>query len=71
MLSCARILYSAILNNSLRTYLESIRILVEEQNGLRKGRSTVEHICTLRNGQGEGKVTFCYLTNFQIFYQGR
>ena len=40
-------MYTALLNNRLTAYLESNNILVEEQNGFRKNRSTTEHIFTL------------------------
>ena len=44
LLSCVGKMYSAILNNRLMDFLEMNEILVEEQNGFRKGRSTVEHV---------------------------
>ena len=40
-------MYTALLNNRLTAYLESNNILVEEQNGFKKNRSTTEHIFTL------------------------
>ena len=42
-------IYSKILNDRLSTWAESNNILSDEQNGFRKKRSTVDHICSLVN----------------------
>ena len=47
LLSHVEKMYTSLLNNRLIAYLESSNILVEEQNGCRKNRSTTEHIFTL------------------------
>ena len=39
--------YTSILNKKLVKYLEANHILVEEQNGFRKGRSCFDHIFVL------------------------
>lgn len=69
LLSCAGKLYSAVLNSRLKTYLEINDILIEEQNGFRKGRSTIEHISTLttvlKNNLKKGRNSFCCFIDFQ------
>ena len=40
-------LYCSILNERLSYWVNSNNVLVDEQNGFRKGRSTVDHICSL------------------------
>ena len=42
-------LFSSILNARLSTWVEENKILVEEQNGFRKGRSTAEQVSSLSN----------------------
>ncbi|XP_053374612.1 uncharacterized protein LOC128547041 [Mercenaria mercenaria] len=42
-------LYCYILNDRLGTWAENENIVVDEQNGLRKKRSTIDHLSTLTN----------------------
>ena len=44
LLSCVFKIFSSILNGRIVKHLESNDILVEEQNGFRKGRSCTDHI---------------------------
>ena len=44
---CIAKIYSNILNKRLHKYLETNKILVEEQNGFRVGRSCIDHIFVL------------------------
>ena len=66
---CVAKLYSKILNTRLQKFLESNKILVEEQNGFRASRSCIDHIfvlCTiLRNRKLSGKETFLSFIDFQ------
>jgi len=69
LLSCIGKMYSGLLNNQLRYFLEVNEVLSEEQNGFRKGRSTTEHIFSLitlcKNRLRECKQTFCCFVDFQ------
>ena len=60
--------FSYILNKRLLTYLESNNILVEEQNGFRKGRSCQDHIFSLssviKSRINKKKHTFCCFVNY-------
>ncbi|XP_060597913.1 uncharacterized protein LOC132751716 [Ruditapes philippinarum] len=42
-------LYCAILNNRLSNWAENRDVIVDEQNGFRKKRSTIDHLFTLTN----------------------
>ena len=44
---CSYKLYCSILNNRLVTWLESREVIHDEQNGFRRGRSTIDHLSTL------------------------
>jgi hypothetical protein len=64
--------YSKILNTRIQKYLESNKILVEEQNGFRACRSCIDHLyvlCTvLRNRKLSGKETFlCFIDYKKAF----
>ena len=69
IMCCVAKLYSRILNTRLQKYLESNKILVEEQNGFRASRSCIDHIfvlCTiLRNRKLSGQDTFLSFIDFQ------
>ena len=54
-------LVSSVLNARLSTWVEENKILVEEQNGFRKGRSTVDQISPLSNIINARKRTVCQL----------
>ena len=60
--------FSYILNKRLLTYLESNNILVEEQNGSRKGRSCQDHIFSLfsiiKSRINKKKHTFCCFVGY-------
>ena len=62
LMCCVAKIYSSILNRMLQTYIETINILVNKQNGLRASRSCIEHIfvlvSVLRNRKELGKETF-------------
>ena len=69
---CVAKIYSSILNKRLQKYLETNKILAEEQNGFRVGRSCIDHIfvmCTvLRNRKMLGKDTFlCFIDYKKAF----
>ena len=69
---CIAKIYSNILNKRLHKYLESNKILVEEQNGFRVGRSCIDHIfvlCTIiRNRKMMGLDTFlCFIDYKKAF----
>ena len=66
IMCCVAKVYSKILNMRLQKYLESNKMLVDEQNGFRACRSCIDHLfvlCTvLRNRKLSGKDTFlCYI----------
>ena len=42
-------LFCGILNNRLIKWAETNEILADEQNGFRKGRSTIDHISSITN----------------------
>ena len=48
ILSCFGKLFTAILNNRLNNYLESMNLLCEEQAGFRKKCGTTDHIFNLK-----------------------
>ena len=69
---CVAKIYSSILNKRLQKYLETNKILAEEQNGFRVGRSCIDHIfvmCTvLRNRKMLGLETFlCFIDYKKAF----
>ena len=49
LLSCISKLYSAFINNRLKTYLEENELLSDEQKGFRAGRSCEDHVFTLNS----------------------
>ena len=69
IICCIAKIYSKILNTRLQKYLEQNKILVNEQNGFRAGRSCIDHIfalCTvLRNKKQLGYDTFLAFIDFQ------
>ena len=72
IMSCIAKLYSKILNTRIQKYLESNKILVDEQNGFRACRSCIDHLyvlCTvLRNRKLSGQETFlCYIDYKKAF----
>ena len=72
IMCCVAKVYSKILNIRLQKYLESNKILVDEQNGFRACRSCIDHLfvlCTvLRNRKLSGKDTFlCYIDYKKAF----
>ena len=62
LLSCISNILSGILNNRLCEYYNTHNIIVDEQNGFRKGRSCEEHVFTLtniiKNRLSNGRSTF-------------
>lgn len=69
LLSCVCKLFTAIVNNRLKNYLEKSEIYSDTQNGFRTGRSCVDHIFTftsiLRNRLEMKKSTFCCFIDMQ------
>ena len=69
IMCCVAKLYSWILNSRLQKFLETNKLLVEEQNGFRASRSCIDHIfvlCTiLRNRKLSGQETFLTFIDFQ------
>jgi hypothetical protein len=49
-------LYCNILNERLAQWVDDNNLLVDEQNGFRKGRSTIDQLSTLTN-KGNNKIT--------------
>ena len=54
--------FPSILNDKLASHVDDNKVLVEEQNGFRKGRSCAEHIFTLKLITQSGSLTtkYCY-----------
>jgi hypothetical protein len=69
LLSCVYKFYTAVLNARVIKYLEANNLLVEEQNGFRKGRSCLDHIYTLtsvlRNRLEQGLQTYAAFIDMQ------
>ncbi len=65
-------LYCYILNSRLSSWAESNNILVDEQNGFRKGRSTIDHLSTITNVIESRKMlkrsTYCAFIDFRKAY---
>ena len=62
LLSCIYKLYSSVINNRLSSYCECNKLIDEEQNGFRPGRSCLDHVFVLssviRNRQSNNMSTF-------------
>ena len=69
LMCCVAKLYSSILNRRLQNFLETNKILAEEQNGFRASRSCIDHILVLcsilRNRKALGLSTFLSYIDFQ------
>ena len=69
LLSTVYKMFSSILNNRLCEFMEVNNILVDEQNGFRKLRPCIDHICLLstvvRARLMEGKSTLVCFVDFQ------
>ena len=69
LMCCVAKLYSSILNRRLQNFLETNKILAEEQNGFRASRSCIDHILVLcsilRNRKALGLSTFLAYIDFQ------
>jgi hypothetical protein len=65
-------LYSSLLNNRLSEWSELNEIIVDEQNGFRKQKSTIDHVSTLTNIIQTRKCkklsTFCSFIDFRKAY---
>ena len=65
-------IYCSVLNNRLSTWSELTNKIEDEQNGFRKGRSTVEHISSYANiietRQKRKFSTFCTFVDFKKAY---
>lgn len=65
-------LYCSVLNKRLSSWVEENDILVDEQNGFRKGRSTVDQISSLTNIINTRKKnrlsTYCAFIDFKKAY---
>ena len=63
LLSCISKAYTSLINERISNYCEQHNILVDEQNGFRKGRSCSDHLFTLtsiiRNRLSQKRSTFC------------
>ena len=72
LMSTTAKIFTTILNNRIKLYLETNNLLVEEQNGFRKGRSCQEHIFVLnsiiRNRNNKNQATFaCFIDMAKAF----
>lgn len=72
-LSCAMYkIYCSILNDRISKWAETNNVLVDEQNGFRKNRSTVDQISSLTNiidtRKKAKKSTFCAFIDFKKAY---
>ena len=72
-LSCSMYkLYCSILENRLSSWSEENNKIVDEQNGFRKGRSTIDHLSTVTNivdtRKRLKKSTFCAFGDFKKAY---
>ena len=47
LLSCLGKLFTAIINNRLHNYADSVQLILENQAGFRRGLSTLDHIFSL------------------------
>ena len=69
LLCCSAKLYSSVLNRRIERYLDDNNLLVDEQNGFRKGRSCEDHIFVLdsivRNRLNENLPTFAAFIDLQ------
>ena len=69
ILSCFGKLFTAILNNRLNNYLESMNLLCEEQAGFRKKYGTTDHIfnlkCIIDLYLFRGKKLFCAFIDYK------
>ena len=69
ILCCVAKVYSSILNRRIQTYLETNKILVQEQNGFRATRSCIDHIfvlvTVLRNRKAMGQDTFLAFVDYK------
>jgi hypothetical protein len=69
LLSCVGKLYSNLLNNRLKYYLEELNLISEFQNGFRPKRSCEEHLFVItsiiRNRQNDNKDTFAAFIDMQ------
>ena len=62
-------IYCSVLNKRLSKWVEANDILVEEQNGFRKGRSTVDQITSLSNLINTNRLsTYCAFIDFKEAY---
>ena len=65
-------LFTAILNNRITAFSDQHNILVDEENGFRKGRSCSDHIFTLssviRHYLGNNQSLFCTFIDLEIAF---
>jgi hypothetical protein len=72
-LSCSAYkLYCSILNERLRKWAEDNNIIIDEQNGFRRKRSTIDHVSTLTSiidtRKKKRQSTFCSFIDFKKAY---
>ena len=64
--------YCTVLNARITSWAEEENVLVDQQNGFRKGRSTIDHLSTLNNiietRKRQRKSTFCAFIDFKKAY---
>ena len=72
LLSVVGKVYATILNDRLMEWCESRHVLVEEQAGFRRGRSTIDHIFVLTEAiasrKSKRRATFCAFLDIQKAY---
>ena len=68
LLSCAGKIFTSLLNTRLMTYLDYHAVLVDEQNGFRRGRSCIDHIyslhCITQDRLNKGLKTYLTFIDF-------
>ena len=69
IVSCVSKIFTAVLNNRLKRFLEDDHLLADEQNGFRKGRSCLDHIYVLstivKKRQIRNESTFAAFVDFR------
>ncbi len=72
LLSCIYKLFSSVINNRIKKFLEDGDLLAEEQNGFRQGRSCQDHVYILtsviRNNLSSNKPIYTAFIDFKTAF---